>query len=99
MIVWQGQLLLSKLTNLAVHSFHSGGLSHIADVHSNLEALVEGLGMEKQHDLSLKHPADGRIHLRTHHHHPLQLENSWSSLSFILIKIWETHTYNGMEKY
>lgn len=68
------QLSLSELTNLAIHSFHSGSLSYIANVHSNLEALVKGLGMKEQHDFSLKQPADGRIHLWTHQHHALSVE-------------------------
>lgn len=32
---------------------------------------MKGLGVEEQHDLSLKHPADGGVHLWTHHHHAL----------------------------
>lgn len=59
-------------SHLPLQSLHCGRLSHVAHVHSHLEALVESLSMEKQYDLSFKHPADSGIHLWTHHHHSLK---------------------------
>lgn len=69
--VGQLRVKLSGCTHLPVHGLHRRRLPHIPDVHSDLEALVEGLGVEKQHNLCLKFPADRRFHLRTHHHHTL----------------------------
>lgn len=62
-------------TDRVIHSFHCGRLSHVAYVHGNLETLVKGLCVKEQHNLGLKPPADGGVHLRAHHHHPLQGTN------------------------
>lgn len=62
-------------TDRVIHSFHRGRLPHVAYVHGHLETLVKGLWMKEQHDLGLKPPADGGVHLWAHHHHPLQETN------------------------
>lgn len=58
--------------HLPLQSLHCGCLSHVAHMYGHLEALVKRLSMEEQYDLSLKHPADSGMHLRTHHHHSLK---------------------------
>ena len=57
--------------DLSMHGHDGGGLPHVAHVHRDLEALVEGFGVEQQHDLGLKLPADGGVHLWADHHHAL----------------------------
>ena len=70
--------------HLPIQALSSGCLSHVPNVHCDLGAPAERLGVEQENDGRLKQTADGGVHLRADHHHALAKTNYYMAEYSIL---------------